>query len=199
MYFCRYIYDNCTVKEIEMEKKIHQGKIGSQKVVRSKEGRFKVVHKQRALEAYVQTLDARDRFNTSDKISYRKVFKDKLLVAKAVKAGVPYIVWEEVKNNSIFDDNDWASLLGVNVRTLQRYKNQKGFKFQTLQGEKIFEVAEVMSLGKEVFNDNSKFYSWLNTPSYALGSVKPIELLDTSYGIEIVKSELYAIEYGVFS
>lgn len=168
-------------------------------VKRSKEGIFKVVLKQKALRAYVDTLDARERFSTSDKMTYRKVFKDKLLVAKAVKSGVPYIVWEEVKSNSIFDDNDWAGLLGVNVRTLQRYKNQKGFKFQTLQGEKIFEVAEVMSLGKEVFNDNSKFYSWLNTPSYSLGDVKPIELIDTSYGIEIIKSELYAIDYGVFA
>ncbi len=154
---------------------------------------------QKSLRAYLGTLDAIERFGTSDKITYGKVFKDKLLVAKAVKAGVPYVVWEEVKNNSIFDDYDWAGLLGVNVRTLQRYKNQKGFKFQTLQGEKIFEVAEVMNLGNEVFNDNSRFYSWLNTPSYALGNYKPIELLDTSYGIEIVKSELLAIEYGVFA
>lgn len=182
-----------------MKEKFQQGKAKSQKVVRTKEGKSSVVEKQKALKAYVQTLDAQDRFSTSDKISYRKVFKDKLLVAKAVKSGVPYVVWEEVKNNSIFDDKDWAGLLGVNVRTLQRYKNQKGFKFQTLQGEKIFEVAEVMNLGKEVFNDNSKFYSWLNTPSYALGSVKPVELLDTSYGIEIIKSELYAIEHGIFS
>lgn len=182
-----------------MGRDIHQGTTGSHYVVRTKPGRSQVVQEQKALRAYVQTLDARDRFRNSENISYRQVFKDKLLVAKAVKSGVPYVVWEEVKNNSIFDDKDWASLLGVNVRTLQRYKNQKGFKFQTLQGEKIFEVAEVMNLGKEVFHDNSKFYAWLNTPSYALGSVKPIELLDTSYGIEIVKSELYAIEHGVFS
>jgi len=56
-----------------------------------------------------------------------------------------------------------------------------------------------MSLGKEVFNDIANFQSWLSTPSHALGNVKPIELLDTSYGIEIVKSELHAIEYGVFA
>lgn len=180
-----------------MEKKLKQRKIRS--VRKSKEGGFRGAQKQKALKAYVQTLDARDRFSISDQISYRKVFKDKLLVAEAVKSGVPYEVWEEVRNNSIFEDNDWAGLLGVNVRTLQRYKNQKGFKFQTLQGEKIFEIAEVMSLGNEVFNDSSKFYEWLNTPSYALGNAKPIEFLDTSYGIEIVKSELYAIEYGIFS
>lgn len=154
---------------------------------------------QKALRTYVGTLGATERFGTSEKITYRKVLKDKLLVAKAVKSGVPYAVWEEVKSNSIFDDKDWARLLGINIRTLQRHKNQKGFKFQTLQGEKVFEVAEVMNLGREVFNDNGKFYSWLNTPSFALGNVKPIELLDTSFGIEIVKSELYAIEYGVFA
>lgn len=169
------------------------------KIRRSKEGISGVVPKQKALRAYVETLDVRGRLSNSDKMTYRKVFKDKLLIAKAVRSGVPYAVWDEIKNNSIFDDNEWAGLLGVNVRTLQRYKSQKGYKFQTLQGEKIFEVAEVMNLGKEVFNDDSKFYSWLNTPSYALGDLKPIELIDTSYGIEIVKSELYAIEFGVFA
>ena len=156
-------------------------------------------NKQKALKAFVSILDKEKRFQSSEEITYGRVLRDKLFLAKAVKSGVPYIVWEEVKNNSIFDDNDWAELFDISLRTLQRYKTQKGFKFQTLQGEKIFEIAEVMNLGKEVFNNDEKFQAWLNTPAYALGDVKPIELLDTSYGIEIVKSELYAIEHGVFA
>jgi putative toxin-antitoxin system antitoxin component (TIGR02293 family) len=168
------------------------------RVSKNKPRTLKSSPNQKALVAYIENVVAQEQFGESE-ITYRNVLKDKLLVAKAVKSGVPYNVWEEVKSNSIFDDKDWAKLLDVNVRTLQRYKNQKGFKFQTLQGEKIFEVAEVMNLGKEVFDENAKFYSWLNTPTFALGNAKPIELLDTSFGIEIVKSELYAIEYGVFA
>ena len=59
-------------------------------------------------------------------------------------------------------------------------------------------MAEVTQLGLRVFGDNDKFKLWLDTPNFALGQMKPIELLKDSYGKELVIGELTRIQYGIF-
>jgi len=53
--------------------------------------------------------------------------------------------------------------------------------------------------GEEVFGDKSKFDAWLNATNVSLGNVVPKNLLDSSFGINLLKDELIRIEYGVFA
>ncbi|WP_341225484.1 antitoxin Xre/MbcA/ParS toxin-binding domain-containing protein [uncultured Arcticibacterium sp.] len=131
-------------------------------------------------------------------VTYSRFLSDKLLVAKAVKRGVPTVLFSEIKSNSPFNDIQWSAFLDINIRTLQRYRKEEGHVFKQIQSEKIFELAEVVDLGNKVFDSPEDFTIWLNTPSLALGKNKPIDLLDTSYGKDIVMAELNRIEYGVF-
>jgi putative toxin-antitoxin system antitoxin component (TIGR02293 family) len=64
--------------------------------------------------------------------------------------------------------------------------------------EKIIEIAEVTKVGLELFEDVDKFKLWLNTPNYALGSHKPIELLKDSYGKDLILQELINTQHGIF-
>lgn len=111
---------------------------------------------------------------------------------------MPAILFKEIKSNSPFDDEQWSNFLHINIRTLQRYKGEKSHVFKPNQSERIFELAEVISTGYEVFDNADDFNLWLNFPSPALGNQKPIELLDTSYGKDLVLAELNRIEYGIF-
>lgn len=61
----------------------------------------------------------------------------------------------------------------------------------------VIEIAEVTKIGLEVFGDMDKLKLWLDTPNFALGKSKPIELLKDSYGKELVLSELIKINYGI--
>ena len=56
----------------------------------------------------------------------------------------------------------------------------------------------VTNFGKKVFDTKEQFYLWLTTPSYALGNLKPSELLKDSYGKELVMGELNRIDKGIF-
>lgn len=56
---------------------------------------------------------------------------------------------------------------------------------------------EINNLGISTFGDIDKFKLWLDTPNFSLGNLKPIELLETSYGIELVINELIRINYGI--
>ncbi|MCB0658821.1 MAG: DUF2384 domain-containing protein, partial [Saprospiraceae bacterium] len=63
----------------------------------------------------------------------------------------------------------------------------------------IIQIQMIYQLGLDVFDDQASFDQWLNMKSIALGGRKPKDLLDSSFGIEVVKDELNRIEYGLFA
>ncbi|MBX2951093.1 MAG: DUF2384 domain-containing protein [Leadbetterella sp.] len=129
-------------------------------------------------------------------ISFKDFLQNKMLIMMVIRVGVPYSLFEKVQLFAPFSEEEWADLLDLSTRSLQRYKVADK-SFGPLQSEKIIEMAEVTQTGLEVFGDMEKFKLWLETPNYAL-SGKPVELLKDSYGKELVISELTRINYGIF-
>jgi putative toxin-antitoxin system antitoxin component (TIGR02293 family) len=60
-------------------------------------------------------------------------------------------------------------------------------------------MAEVTTIGLDVFGNLDRLRLWLATPNFALGKRKPIELLKDSYGKELVIGELTRINYGILA
>ncbi len=132
-------------------------------------------------------------------LSFFDFFQDKMLVINAIRKGLPYKIFNQIKNFVPFSDNDWASYLDISLKSLQRYRDDVGFYFKPIHTEKILELAEVTTFGVSVFGNSEQFYSWLKTPSYAFNNLKPAELIRDSYGKEMVMAELNCIEYGIFA
>ncbi len=131
------------------------------------------------------------------RITYNDFLSDKMMLIKAIHHGLPYSLFEQIQQVTPFSDEDWAQILDVSTKSLQRYKASADHTFKSIHSEKILEMAEVTHLGMEVFGSKSKFNHWLNTPSYALSRMKPIDLLMSSYGKEMVMSELIHINHGI--
>lgn len=129
-------------------------------------------------------------------LTYRKFLDDKMLMISVIRRGIPYSLFDLIKNITPFSDGDWAEFLDVSTKSLQRYK-QDARQFKPIHSEKIIEMAEVTNIGKDVFGDMEKFKLWLDTPNFSLGNLKPIELLKDSYGKELVIGELTRINYGI--
>ena len=130
-------------------------------------------------------------------LTYGEFLSDKMLIIKLIRTGVPYSLFDLIKNITPFSEGDWAEFLNISTKSLLRYK-QTSKQFKPLQSEKIIEMAEVTNVGTEVFGSMEKFKLWLDTPNFALGNMKPIELLKDSYGKEMVIGELTRIEHGIF-
>jgi putative toxin-antitoxin system antitoxin component (TIGR02293 family) len=131
-----------------------------------------------------------------NKLTYSEFLSDKMLIIKLIREGVPYSLFSLIKDITPFTEANWAEFLSVSTKTLERYKkNSQSFK--PIHSEKIIEMAEVTNVGKEVFGDMEKFKLWLDTPNFALGNMKPMELLKDSYGKEMVISELTHINHGI--
>jgi len=124
--------------------------------------------------------------------------RDAFRLINAIKKGISYSFFERLAKNIPFTLREWASYLHLSERSLQRYKKVKG-TFGTAASEKIIEITMLNKYGSEVFGDQQKFNTWLNTKSVALGGIKPKELLDSSFGIGMLKDELTRIEHGVLA
>lgn len=138
------------------------------------------------------------RLGTNERnLTYSEFLSNKMLIIKLIRTGVPYSLFDLIKNITPFSEGDWAEFLNISTKSLLRYK-QTSKQFKPLQSEKIIEMAEVTNVGREVFGSMEKFKLWLDTPNFALGNMKPIELLKDSYGKEMVIGELTRIEHGIF-
>lgn len=131
---------------------------------------------------------------------YSKLFADSsiMYLIRIVRKGIKFKVFDLMLTTGPFTMKEWANYLHLSERTLQRYRKEKKV-FEPLQSEKILELALLQKRGIEVFGNPDKFNLWIETVNIALGSVKPKELLDNSFGIELIKDELTRIEHGVLA
>jgi putative toxin-antitoxin system antitoxin component (TIGR02293 family) len=125
------------------------------------------------------------------------LLKNKIFLVHVIREGLPYIVFDLIRESSPFSMQDWAGFLDISSKSLQRYKARKS-QFRSIHSEKILELAEVTHAGMEVFNDRDKLRQWLEAENYALGGMRPLDLLKDSYGKELVLSELTRIDEGIF-
>ncbi len=88
-----------------------------------------------------------------------------------------------------------ASLIGIDPRTIDNYR-KKNRKFDILEGELILKLERLFVLGEDVFEDMAEFIAWLDLPSIGLGNRKPMLLLNTSTGIDLVYEELMRTAHG---
>ena len=115
-----------------------------------------------------------------------------------IRQGIQYKMFKIFANASPFSLTEWSSYLHVSERTIQRLQKEKK-KFDPLQSEKILEIVLLYKKGVEVFGNAEKFNSWLEAENIALGGVKPKSLLDSSFGINLLKDEFGRIEYGILA
>jgi len=88
-------------------------------------------------------------------------------------------------------------LLQTSYRNLQRKDASEVLdRYKT---EKVLELAAFTSRGIQVIGSKAAFQQWVHTPILALGNRKPIEFLDTTFGIQMVLKILGRLEQGVYS
>jgi len=157
------------------------------------------IHKEpeRLLYAMLDTLD-KQQVHDAAAVGYRNLFDNKIQLNRLIMSGLSYSLFETMQDKTPFTKNEWANFLDVSIKTLDRHK-QANKPFKTSQSEKIIGMMEVLERGIDVFGKMGIFKPWLYSTIPAFGDMRPIDLLSTSYGRELVLDELTRIEHGIFA
>ena len=111
-----------------------------------------------------------------------------------IREGVKKRDWKQLINITGSTEKEFEHILPSSISSMQK---------KTVYGketsERIYELARLFGLGYEVFDSKEDFKSWLMTPSRSLGNKIPFELLDSSFGFELVQNEIVRIKYNVYS
>ncbi len=129
---------------------------------------------------------------------YKHPEEDSFDLTNMVREGVPYPYFNALSNQIHFGLEEWSSYLHLSERTIQRYKKENK-SFDPLYSERILQIELLYKKGIAVFGVADNFYTWMDTVSIPLGSIKPKDLLDTGFGIEAIYDELGRIEFGVLA
>jgi len=131
-------------------------------------------------------------------VSYQAADSNIIQIIQAVREGINYASFSAFVGRLPFSLPEWSGFLHVSERTLQRYQKEKK-TFDPAQSERIMQIALLMKMGNQVFGDGQKFNAWLEADNISLGKIKPKELLDSSFGINLLKDELIRIEHGILA
>ena len=93
---------------------------------------------------------------------------------------------------------EWASILHVSERTLQRYAKSNS-SFAPINAERIALIEKVLKEATITFGKSEKFYDWIVRNPYSLEGNLSIQSLSTFEGIQNVLTQLGRIQHGVFA
>lgn len=92
--------------------------------------------------------------------------------------------------------------LGLSMRTWHRIKSDTredaSQRLDADQSARVWNLAEVLTKAEEVFGTREAAEQWMGRPAIGLDSRRPIELMTTAQGAELVKTLLDQMEYGVY-
>ena len=98
-----------------------------------------------------------------------------------------------------FTQSELAASLRVTLRTYQRWLDGENHVLTPSQSEGFAYMEHVYQRARVVFGSDEEAHTWLRKPSVLLDSRKPIDLMGTAIGAQLVLDLLTRIEYGVLA
>jgi putative toxin-antitoxin system antitoxin component (TIGR02293 family) len=89
--------------------------------------------------------------------------------------------------------------VGMSLRTFQRKKDMPAKLLSQEQSGRTWKFAEILARATEVFGSQQEAEEWLERPAIGLEQRRPIDLLATPAGVELVEDLLVRIDYGVYA
>ena len=89
--------------------------------------------------------------------------------------------------------------VGMSLRTWQRRKDTPSKPLSQEQSGRAWKFAEILAKATDIFGTQAEAEQWLERPAVGLDQRRPIDLLGTPAGVELVEDHLDRLEYGVYA
>ena len=109
-----------------------------------------------------------------------------------------YTEFKKIADKAPFSQSEWAAILHVSERTLQRYAKNNS-SFASINAERALQISKVLKEAKITFGNTDKFYGWIKRNPYMLEGNLSFDSLTTYDGIEKVLTQLGRIQHGILA
>ncbi len=118
----------------------------------------------------------------------------------ALVKGLPYSVLVNIVDHlSALKPTEIADAVGISTRTLRRQKEQPNKAMPPDLASKTWQFAETLAQASAVFGGREAAERWMARPAMGLDGARPIDLLRTLQGAELVTEFLGRLEHGVYN
>lgn len=118
-------------------------------------------------------------------------------ILSIIRTGLPVSILDNGTELLGVNKTEYAQLIGANLRSIQRKKQQTNGKLSPTSSEHALMLAELVRLADEYFKDREATLRWLNRPSLAFGNCAPLSICDTVTGINMAMEEINKLKYGL--
>ncbi|MEO6251705.1 MAG: hypothetical protein ABIO79_00240 [Ferruginibacter sp.] len=109
-----------------------------------------------------------------------------------------YNEFKKISDKTPFTQVEWAAILHVSERTLQRYAKNNS-SFAPINAERALQIDKVLKEGKITFGKIENFYNWLKGEPYMLEGNLSFNSLTSYDGIQKVLTQLGRIQHGILA
>ena len=113
------------------------------------------------------------------------------------RKGIKKAALTNLANALHISNKELAKLLPVTERTLQRRASNSLLNSTTSQQAIL--IGQTITRGVAIFGSKEKFQSWVHQSNQALGGHTPLDIMDTTIGVQLVMDILGRLEHGVYS
>jgi len=117
--------------------------------------------------------------------------------------GLPTTAFDALVDNLVVIDTrrsaSFYKAIGMSLRTHQRHKDARAKPLSREQSGRAWKFAEILAKATSVFGSQAEAEQWLDSPAIGLDQHRPIDLLTTPAGLELVEEYLSRLEYGVYT
>lgn len=113
--------------------------------------------------------------------------------------GVPFVeVNRFIKAFHLLKRNDVLDTIGISERTFQRAKDPSS-RLDSNASDRLLRLAAVTEQAADVLGSQEAAERWLSAGALALNGRRPIDLLQSAEGTEMVKTLLVRLDHGVYA
>lgn len=134
------------------------------------------------------------------KVLGRSIPKSRLEVHAALTDGLPNKAAVHFLSDLHFlKVDDVINVMGFAPRSWQRHKGDTKGHLSAERSSRVWKFAEILAKATKVFGSQEEAERWLDQPATGLNRQRPVDLLKTQTGTELVEEFLERLEYGVYT